>query len=119
MTVTEIAKDLVVLCHENKYEEVMSRYYADDILSVEPEGPNPVSQGIAAVRAKTEWWVENMTPHRLEVIGPFVHGEQFVVNFNMDVTNKLSGERVKMNEMGVYTVRDGKIVEERFFYQSA
>lgn len=31
----------------------------------------------------------------------------------MDVTPK-DGERMQMDEIGLYTVRDGKIVEERF-----
>lgn len=34
----------------------------------------------------------------------------------MDVTSKSTGERVKMDEVGVYTVEDGKIVEEHFYY---
>jgi len=38
------------------------------------------------------------------------------VNFYVDVTVKESGERRKMNEFGLYTVENGKIVEERFFY---
>ena len=36
--------------------------------------------------------------------------------FKIDVTRKQTGERVKMDEVGLYTVRSGKIVEERFFY---
>jgi ketosteroid isomerase-like protein len=33
----------------------------------------------------------------------------------MDVTPK-GGKRTKMDEVGVFTVANGKIVEERFFY---
>jgi hypothetical protein len=47
--------------------------------------------------------------------GPYVHGHQFVVRFSMDITPK--GEsRMTMDEVGLYTVMEGKIVEERFFY---
>ena len=119
MTVTEIAKDLVSLCREGRYEEAMTRYYADDILSVEPEGPKPESRGIEAVKEKVKWWEENMTVHSAETLGPFTHGDRFVVEFKMDITNKMSGERSEMDEVGLYTVRDGKIVEEYFFYHSA
>ena len=38
------------------------------------------------------------------------------VIFDMDVTAKQTGQRMQMREIGLYTVRDGKIVEERFFY---
>ena len=34
----------------------------------------------------------------------------------MDVTVKETGARMTMDEIGVYTVKNGKIVEERFFY---
>ena len=34
----------------------------------------------------------------------------------MDVTQRESGNRIKMDEVALYTVKDGKIVEERFFY---
>ena len=118
MTVTEIANDLVSLCQKGEYEEAMTRYYADDILSVEPQGKDPEARGIAAVQEKTKWWVENMTVHSAEAFGPFVNGDQFVVEFKMDVTNKMNGHRMQMDEVGVYTVRDSKIVEERFFYHS-
>lgn len=32
------------------------------------------------------------------------------------MTPKASGERMRMDELGLYTVKDGKVVEERFFY---
>ena len=34
----------------------------------------------------------------------------------MDVTPKASGERMQMDEVAVYTVKDGKIVQEEFLY---
>jgi ketosteroid isomerase-like protein len=34
----------------------------------------------------------------------------------IDLTVKESGERITMDEIGLYTVKDGKIAEERFFY---
>jgi ketosteroid isomerase-like protein len=32
------------------------------------------------------------------------------------LTPKATGERVTMEEVALYTVKDGKITEERFFY---
>jgi ketosteroid isomerase-like protein len=34
----------------------------------------------------------------------------------MDVTFKPTGERSKMDEVAIYTVADGRIIEERFYY---
>jgi ketosteroid isomerase-like protein len=38
------------------------------------------------------------------------------VGFRYDVTNKPSGRRMTMDEVGLYTVQGGKIVREEFFY---
>jgi ketosteroid isomerase-like protein len=38
------------------------------------------------------------------------------VRFTYDVTNKPSGNRMKTDEIAVYTVGEGKIVKEEFFY---
>jgi ketosteroid isomerase-like protein len=38
------------------------------------------------------------------------------VSFRFEVTHKPSGQRMKMQEMGLYTVAGGKIVKEEFFY---
>ena len=42
--------------------------------------------------------------------------DRFALRFLIDVTPKESGKRMQMDEVGLYTVRGDKIVEERFFY---
>ncbi len=119
MTTQDIANDLVELCREGKFAESGERYWAPDVVSVEagaPGGGDPVSHGIEAARGKGEWWAANHEVHGVEVEGPYVNGDQFVVRFKMDMTPKASGQRMKMDEMAVYTIKGGKIAEERFFY---
>ena len=48
--------------------------------------------------------------------GPFPNDNRFAVRFNFDVTNKPSGRRMKMDEVGLFTVENGKITREEFFY---
>ena len=118
-TVSEIANDLVNLCSKGEFATVLDKYYSDDIVSIEPvAAPNmPARQeGIAAVRGKNEWWVENHDIHSASVEGPFVSEGQFAVRFTFDVTFKPTGQRSKMTEMALYTVKKGKIVQEEFFY---
>ena len=57
--------------------------------------------------------------HGRSIDGPYVNGDQFVVRFTMDVTPKVTGKRMKMDEVGVYAVKNGKIVSERFYYLPA
>ena len=75
-----------------------------------------VCEGKEAVQQKSDWWTENHEVHSGSVEGPYVNGDQFALRFTMDVTPKSTGERVRMDEVGVYSVKDGKIVEERFYY---
>ena len=50
------------------------------------------------------------------VANVFNNGNQFLMTFTIDVTPKMTGQRMQMLEFGLYTVENGKIVEERFFY---
>lgn len=116
MSVKEIADELIALCRAGKNEEAVSRFYSEEIVSTEAMGPNPVSKGLEAIAHKGEWFKNSMEVHSATVNGPFINGDQFVVEFNYDVTEKETGKRQNMHEVGVYTVRDGKIVAETFYY---
>jgi ketosteroid isomerase-like protein len=119
MSVADIANDLVALCRAGKNLEAVDKYYADDIVSVEsaesPEAP-AVMKGIQAVRGKNAWWLANHEVHSGVANGPYVGENQFAVEFVFDFTNKPTGNRMQMSEMALYTVKDGKIVHERFYY---
>ncbi len=117
MTTLETATEFTNLLKQNDHEGAASTYNADDIVSYEAmEGPMAVCEGKEAVRQKGEWWFANHEVHGGSVEGPFVHGDQFAVYFTMDITPKATGERMTMTEVGLYSVEDGKITEERFFY---
>jgi limonene-1,2-epoxide hydrolase len=117
MTTSEIAKDFVNMLKNNDSEAAAEKYNADDIVSYEAmEGPMAVCHGKEAVNKKSAWWYSAHEVNRLEVGGPYVNGDSFVVRFTLDVTVKETGENRAMDEVGVYKVKDGKIVEERFFY---
>lgn len=116
MSTQNVANDLVALCKQGKFGEAGEKYWAENVVSVEPMGENAEIKGKAAARGKGEWWENAHTVHSVGVEGPYVNGDQFVVRFKMDVTDKASGKRMAMDEVGVYTLRNGKIAEERFFY---
>jgi len=119
MTTQEVANKLVTLCREGKFEECLEALYSPDIVSMEagaPPGQSRESKGIAAVKAKGEWWVNNHEVHSASVEGPLVAGPYFTVKFQFDVTFKPQGRRFNMEEIAIYKVLDGKIVYEEFFY---
>ena len=121
MSTAEIANDLVDLCRQGKNMEAVDKYYSNDVVSLESTsapGMPAEMKGLDAIRAKNQWWLENHEVHSGEANGPYVGENQFAVEFNYDVTQKGSGKRFQMNEMGLYTVANGKIVHEHFFYNT-
>jgi len=117
MTTNEVATLLVALCKEGKFHLAIDTLYADDAISLEPMAYGPMprkTEGKAAILAKGEWWQNAHEVHSMTVDGLFVSPESFVVIFNMDVTNKESGQRMTGREAGIYTVVDGKVATEQF-----
>jgi hypothetical protein len=117
-----VGKKLVDLCREGKNLEAIRTLYDKNIVSVEAmSGPDMPAkmEGVDAVIGKGEWWESNHEVHGAEVAGPYPHGDRFIVHFKYDVTAKagpMAGKRMTLDETGLYTVKDGKIVKEEFFY---
>jgi hypothetical protein len=119
MTTKEVADKLVKFCSEGKFQEATETLYSPDIVSMEagaPPGQSRESKGLAAVKAKGEWWGANHEVHSAKVEGPLVAGSHFTVSYKLDVTFKPERRRFTMEEVAVYKVADGKVVYEEFFY---
>ena len=120
MNAHDVGKKLVQFCKEQKNLESVNTLYAPNVVSIEAAAPasgDRVANGIEAVRAKNKWWIENHEVHSSETYGPYPHGDdKFAVRFVYDVTHKPSKQRNKMDEIAVFTVENGKVVREEFFY---
>jgi hypothetical protein len=68
------------------------------------------------VKKKGAWWSENHTIHSAKHDGPYPNGNRFIVKYSYDVTNKPSNRRFQLEEMGLFTVEDGKVIREEYFY---
>ena len=117
MNTEEVAKKLVEFCRKSEWRKALDDLYAKDIVSVEAQAMENMPaemRGIDQVRGKTDWWEKNMEVHSAKVSGPFVARDTFVVQFEIDVTDKGSKKRMQMSEAGIYTVKDGKVSREEF-----
>ncbi len=119
MSANEVAKKYVELCKEGKSGECLETLFAKDAVSVEaaaPPGGERTTKGLEGIRGKSKWWADNHIVHKAEVFGPYPHDDRFAVRFVYDVTNKPSSKRFTMDEVGLFTVANGKITREEFFY---
>ena len=119
MTTQEIAKRYVALCQQGKFDGCLDELYAKNAVSVEaamPPGVDRTAKGLDAIKAKGKDWQDSHTVHSAEVTGPFPNENRFAVRFLFDVTDKPSGKRTKMDEVGLFTIENGKITREEFFY---
>jgi hypothetical protein len=119
MTTDQIGKEVADLCRQGKNQEAIDRFYSSNIESVEAvamPGMDRIQRGIQAIKGKNQWWVENHEIHGGTVEGPYPNGDRFILRFKYDVTPKQTGKRMTLDETGLYTVQEGKIAKEEFFY---
>ncbi len=120
MSIESIAKRLVELCREGKFEQAQDELYSKDAESTEPSGTpqGGTVKGIDAIKQKGRQFQEGTEAmHELTVGEPIVAGNWFTVAMTMDITMKQYG-RIVMSEICVYHVKDGKIDKELFFYDA-
>lgn len=122
MTPQEVANQLVALCRAGRNIEAVETLLSPDVVSVEAMGDETmpaVMNGRDAIRGKNEWWINNHKVHSARVKGPYPNGERFAVIFDFDVTptaGPMAGRRMRMEEVAIYTVADGKVTREEFYY---
>lgn len=115
-TPMEIGSAVVSAFNRGEGDPVARSYWSDDIESCEGMGVNLSWFGRAAVVSKCDDWESKHKIHGASAEGPFVGSTGFTILFKMDVEEIASGKRTAMHEVGVYTVRNGKIVREEFMY---
>lgn len=119
MNTQEIANQLVSYCRKGDWASAYNNLYAKEIKSIEPYA-SPVFDketiGLEAVVIKAQKFdsmIEKL--HSIEVSEPLVSGNHIAFTITMDADRKNIG-RVVLPELCLYTLSQGKIVKEEFFY---
>ncbi|HEY4656380.1 MAG TPA: nuclear transport factor 2 family protein [Cyclobacteriaceae bacterium] len=117
MTTQEVADRFYQLAQQGNFDQIQEELYDENVKSIEPAHSNWQNvQGLDKVKEKAKQW-QDMTEemHGGYTNKPQVAGNFFTCIMGMDVTIKGQG-RMKMDEVAVYEVKDGKIVLEHFFF---
>jgi len=118
LSTSEIAQRLVELCRQGQNETAYRELFADDAIALEPAfAPLPRTEGLEGLLAKHQYFQSSVTEwHGGSVSEPLVAGAHFSVAMTLDASYQ-DGIRSNMEEIAVYTVLDGKITQEQFFYE--
>jgi ketosteroid isomerase-like protein len=112
--VQELDKQLNDDVLSGKAMEAFEKYYADDV--VMQENSEEPRQGKDANRKAEEEFVASVEAwNGGSVKASAVNGDVSFSEWEMDITFK-GGKRVKMSQVAVRHWKNGKIVNERFFY---
>ncbi|PQJ79130.1 nuclear transport factor 2 family protein [Polaribacter porphyrae] len=118
MNTQEVANKWQQMCQSGKNLECIQELYADNVVSKEMPGVphGEVVSGKKEVFEKSKQWLEDVVEfHSSEISNPVIANNHFSSKMSFDVTFKSRG-RQQMEEVCVFEVQDGKIVNEQFFY---
>lgn len=119
MTTQEIANKWAEHCKSGRWDLAQAELYADNCVSIEMEGApgvTPLAEGMEAIKEKGKVWGEMVEEfHGATIEGPIVAGDHFSAVMKMDITMKGAPRSID-EEVGIFRVKDGKIVSEQFFY---
>ena len=118
LTTQQVAARFSELAGQEKWFEIQDELFADTVKSIEP--PDSLyfayAEGKTLVRKKGEDWVKRITAaHKRNTTQPLVTGNHFAVGREVDITVDGLG-RIRISEIMLYEVKDGKIISEQFFY---
>jgi hypothetical protein len=118
----KVAKRFVELVSGGKNDQAMKELYADHARHVEvmeaPWCPR-IIEGKSKLQEKAAQFAQSTTVHSATCSKPIVNGDQFVCQMSMECTSNagpMAGQRMNMSETALYTVKNGKITEGKFFY---
>jgi len=119
MTTQEIAAKWAEYCRTGQMDKAQAELYDNNCVSLEMEGAQGFPyrvEGMEAIKQKGERWNEMVEAfHGVEIEGPIVAGDHFTASMKMDITMKGQPRKID-EEVGMFRVKDGKIVCEQFFY---
>lgn len=117
MSRREQVQELVGYVEAGRIPEAIEKFYADGVTMQENRQAPTVGKAANLARERAfgdsvERW------HEVSARAIAVDGDQALIEWVFDYTTR-EGRRIRMEEIAQQTWRDGRIVRERFFYDTA
>ena len=117
MTTKEVAAKFYEYMQQGAFDKIYDELFSENATSEESPGSDWTNaNNLAEIREKGKKWADTVEAmHGGTTAEPVVAGNYFTSYMTMDFTPK-GGDRMNMEEIGFYEVKDGKIISEKFFY---
>ena len=123
MEIREIAEACLDIWRKDdstaRWFETIEKFYGEDAVNVEPTnwGELPSEAvGKEAIIEKYKFNAAELVERDFEFQGPYYSGDRFAVRIAGHLTVNKTGQQAAFSEIGLFTVKDGKIVREEFLY---
>lgn len=116
MSIKPQVLDLIELVQNGKMLEAISKYYADDVAMQENTAAPTV--GFAENFARESAFYGSLKSVSFRLVSVLIEGDRAALNWIFDYTTG-DGQQYRMDEIAIQTWRNGKIVHERYVYDTA
>jgi ketosteroid isomerase-like protein len=109
--------DLIAQVERHALLDAIEEFYADDVLM--QENGHPPTVGKPANRDRERGFLASVARfHEVRALSVVVHGDRAVIHWIFDYTGR-DGIRYRLDQLAWQRWDGERIVEERFFYDSA
>ena len=117
MNIGEIAQYFVQWRNEGDGNKIRMELYSADIESIEEGFDNEIGRvtGMSGLGKKGQGLKKQFEVYNIKASDPVIADNWFSIKFEIDSTDKKSGKRSTLSEIGVFKVKGGKIVKEHYF----
>jgi len=115
MSIKPQVLDLISLVEKGQMLEAMNRYYAETVAM--QENVSPPTVGFAENYAREEAFYGSLRALKFNLVSVVVEGDRAVINWVFAYTTA-DGTSYRMDEIAIQTWRDGKVVHERYVYDT-
>jgi ketosteroid isomerase-like protein len=115
MSIKPQVLDLIELVQNGKMLEAISKYYADDVAMQENTAAPTV--GFAENFARESAFYGSLKSMSFRLVSVLIEGDRAALNWIFDYTTG-DGQQYRMDEIAIQTWRNGKIVHERYVYDT-
>ena len=116
MSIKPQVLDLIELVQNGKMLEAISKHYAEDVAMQENTAAPTV--GFAENYAREAAFYGSLRSASFRLVSVLIEGDRAALNWIFDYTIA-DGQQYRMDEIAIQTWRNGKIVHERYVYDTA